>query len=29
VRYPICVYPQKAVWNGTGPAKQAASYACR
>ena len=27
--YPICVYPQKITWNGTGPAQVAASYACR
>jgi Tannase and feruloyl esterase len=29
VSYPICVYPQKAIWNGSGSAKSAASYACR
>ncbi|TWO71788.1 tannase/feruloyl esterase family alpha/beta hydrolase [Caenimonas sedimenti] len=29
VRYPICVYPQKAVWNGTGSAKEPVNYACR
>lgn len=29
VSYPICVYPQKASWNGSGSAKAAASYACR
>ena len=27
--YPICVYPQKITWYGTGPAQVAASYACR
>lgn len=27
--YPICVYPQKITWNGTGAAQVAASYACR
>jgi feruloyl esterase len=29
VSYPICVYPQKAVWNGSGSSKQAASYRCQ
>ena len=29
VNYPICVYPKKAVWDGSGSAKVAASYACR
>lgn len=29
VSAPVCVYPQQAVWNGTGPAKQAANYTCR
>ena len=29
VSYPICVYPQKASWNGSGSAKATASYACR
>jgi hypothetical protein len=29
VSYPICVYPQKTTWNGTGSPKAAASYACR
>ena len=27
--YPVCVYPKKISWNGTGPARQAASYSCR
>ncbi len=29
VSYPLCVYPQKASWNGSGSPKLAASYACR
>ncbi|UUZ65679.1 tannase/feruloyl esterase family alpha/beta hydrolase [Polaromonas sp. P1-6] len=29
VSYPVCVYPQKAIWNGSGSAKSAASYVCR
>jgi hypothetical protein len=29
VSYPICVYPQKITWNGTGSAQVAASYGCR
>jgi feruloyl esterase len=29
VSYPLCVYPQKAVWNGSGSSKAAASYACQ
>jgi len=29
VSYPICVYPKKTTWNGTGPARQAASYVCQ
>ncbi len=29
VSYPLCVYPQKAVWNGSGSSKQAASYRCQ
>jgi hypothetical protein len=29
VSYPICAYPKKTAWNGSGPATQAASYACR
>ena len=28
VSYPLCVYPKKAVWNGSGSSKVAASYAC-
>jgi hypothetical protein len=27
--YPACVYPKKITWNGTGPAREAASYSCR
>ncbi len=29
VSYPACVYPLKTTWDGTGPATQATSYACR
>lgn len=29
VSYPLCVYPQKAVWSGSGSAKLAANYSCR
>jgi hypothetical protein len=29
VSYPICVYPQKAIWNGSGSSKSASSYSCR
>jgi Tannase and feruloyl esterase len=29
VSYPICVYPQKTTWNGSGSPKSAASYTCR
>ena len=27
--YPVCVYPQKVTWNGSGSPREAASYACR
>ena len=27
--YPVCVYPKKITWNGTGSAKQAADFSCR
>jgi hypothetical protein len=27
--YPVCVYPKRTTWNGTGPARQASSYSCR
>jgi feruloyl esterase len=29
VSYPVCVYPQMTTWDGSGPATQANSYACR
>ena len=29
VSYPMCVYPKKTTWNGTGPAKSASSYVCK
>jgi feruloyl esterase len=29
VSYPVCVYPLRTIWNGSGPATQAASYSCR
>lgn len=29
VSYPVCVYPQKAQWDGAGSPRQAASYRCR
>ena len=29
VSYPVCVYPLRTTWNGSGPATQATSYACR
>jgi Tannase and feruloyl esterase len=29
VSYPVCVYPQRTTWNGSGPATQASSYRCR
>jgi pimeloyl-ACP methyl ester carboxylesterase len=29
VSYPLCVYPQKALWNGSGSSKVSASYTCR
>jgi pimeloyl-ACP methyl ester carboxylesterase len=29
VSYPVCVYPLRTTWNGTGPATDAASFACR
>jgi hypothetical protein len=29
VSYPVCVYPQRTTWNGSGPATQASSYSCR
>jgi len=29
VSYPVCVYPLRTTWNGSGPATQATSYRCR
>ena len=29
VSYPVCVYPLRTTWNGSGPATQASSYSCR
>ena len=29
VSYPVCVYPKKTTWNGSGPAKRAADFSCR
>ena len=29
VSYPVCVYPLRTNWNGSGPATQASSYSCR
>jgi feruloyl esterase len=29
VSYPVCVYPKMTTWDGSGPATQANSYACR
>jgi pimeloyl-ACP methyl ester carboxylesterase len=29
VSYPACLYPLRTTWNGSGPATQASSYACR
>jgi len=29
VSYPVCVYPQRTTWNGSGPTTQASSYSCR
>ncbi len=29
VSYPLCVYPQKAVWNGSGSSKLAVNYRCQ
>jgi Tannase and feruloyl esterase len=28
VSYPLCVYPQKAIWNGSASSKLASSYRC-
>jgi len=29
VSYPVCVYPKRTTWDGSGPAKSASSYSCR
>ncbi|MBR1199216.1 tannase/feruloyl esterase family alpha/beta hydrolase [Bradyrhizobium sp. AUGA SZCCT0240] len=29
ISYPICVYPLKTTWNGSGPITQATSFGCR
>lgn len=29
VSYPICVWPRKTTWNGTGSSKEARNYSCR
>ena len=29
VSYPVCVYPLRTTWNGSGPVTQAASFGCR
>jgi feruloyl esterase len=29
ISYPVCVYPLRTTWNGSGPVTQAASFACR
>jgi len=29
VSYPICVYPKKTTWNGSGSPNLASSYVCR
>ena len=29
ISYPVCVYPLRTTWNGSGPATEAASFACR
>jgi hypothetical protein len=29
VSYPICVYPKRTTWDGSGPAKSASSYSCK
>ena len=28
VSYPVCVYPKKTTWNGTGSARVASNYSC-
>jgi hypothetical protein len=29
VSYPVCVYPKRTTWDGSGPAKLPGSYSCR
>jgi hypothetical protein len=29
VSYPVCVYPLRTTWNGSGPVTQATSFGCR
>jgi hypothetical protein len=29
VSYPVCVYPLRTIWSGSGDAKQASNYSCR
>jgi feruloyl esterase len=29
VSYPVCVYPKRTTWDGSGPAKLPSSYSCR
>jgi feruloyl esterase len=29
ISYPVCVYPLRTTWNGSGPVTQATSFACR
>jgi feruloyl esterase len=29
ISYPVCVYPQRTTWDGSGSAEKAASFACR
>ena len=29
VSYPLCIFPQKMVWNGSGSPKAASSYTCQ
>jgi feruloyl esterase len=29
ISYPVCVYPLKTTWNGSGPVTQASSFGCR
>jgi feruloyl esterase len=27
--YPVCVYPKRTTWDGSGPARATASYSCK